>query len=104
MLAVRQVGEFLGQRARGGQRGLVEMKPTEALEHLEALRRLAQLVAEPVGLDVHVTHFGAARPFAAISSSPRLRRSVSSSCIRVGLSGRVASNVSPFRRAVSASG
>ena len=41
---------------------------------------------------------------AAVSGSPRLRRSVSSSCIRVGLSGRVASNVSPFRRAVSASG
>jgi len=47
-LVVCQVGELLGQRASGGQLGLGFMKAIEAVEHAEAQRCLAQLVAELV--------------------------------------------------------
>ena len=40
-LAVRQVVELLGQLANGGQLGLGDMKPLEALEGPEVLRRLS---------------------------------------------------------------
>ena len=48
-LAVRQVGELLGQLAGGVQLGLDQVKALEALERLEVLRRVAQLLAEVVG-------------------------------------------------------
>jgi hypothetical protein len=52
---LRQVGQLLGQFASGMQLGLGFMKQIEALEHLEALRRLSQLLAEYVGPGVERT-------------------------------------------------
>src|SRR5262245_5107213 len=98
--------ELLGQLVGSVQLGLDQVKSLQALERLELLRRLAQLVAEVVGWALPYTSptSGAGAPLATISSSPRLSCKVSSRCTRAGLSGRVASNASPFRRAASASG
>jgi hypothetical protein len=61
VLAVRQVGELLGQLSSGVQLGLSDMKPLEALEDLEALRCLSQLVTQRVGTGIDLAHFRSRR-------------------------------------------
>ena len=70
VLAVRQVEELLAQLASGAQLGLGEMKPTEALERLEALRRLPHLLAQRVGPGVDLAHFRSRRALAPPSAAP----------------------------------
>ena len=53
--------ELLGQLTGGVQLGLDQVKALQALERLEVLRRLAQLVAEVVGPAVYLTHFRSRR-------------------------------------------
>ena len=70
-LAVRQVGDLLGQLASGVQLGLSDMKPMEALEDLEELRRLPHLVTQRVSPGVDLTHFQSRRSLGGDEQSPQ---------------------------------